>query len=35
MECEQILKAISKNNNVKKNIAKRLRLNEKEAEACR
>jgi kinesin family protein 18/19 len=34
-ECEQIRKAISKNNGMKKNIAKRLRLNEKEAESFR
>ena len=34
-ECEQLRKAIMKNNGMKKNIAKRLRLNEKEAENFR
>eukprot|EP01031_Cornospumella_fuschlensis_P034496 gene34496-41765_t len=34
-ECEQLRKAIIKNNAMKKNIAKRLRLNEKEAEKFR
>lgn len=34
-ECEQLKKAMHKNNAMKKNIAKRLRLNEKEAEQCR
>jgi kinesin family protein 18/19 len=34
-ECEQLRKAIIKNNGMKKNIAKRLRLNEKEAENFR
>ncbi|RYG93939.1 hypothetical protein EON65_58205 [archaeon] len=34
-ECEQLRKAIVKNNAMKKNIAKRLRLNEKEAEKFR
>eukprot|EP00604_Paraphysomonas_vestita_P000022 CAMPEP_0174825618 /NCGR_PEP_ID=MMETSP1107-20130205/42935_1 /TAXON_ID=36770 /ORGANISM="Paraphysomonas vestita, Strain GFlagA" /LENGTH=854 /DNA_ID=CAMNT_0016057403 /DNA_START=1316 /DNA_END=3880 /DNA_ORIENTATION=- len=34
-ECEQLRKAISKNNAMKKNIEKRLRNNEKEAESFR
>lgn len=34
-ECEQLRKAIMKNNGMKKNIAKRLRHNEKEAENFR
>lgn len=34
-ECEQLRKAVSKNQLMKKNIAKRLRYNEKEAEAFR
>ena len=32
LECEQLRKAIIKNNSMKKNIAKRLRQNEREAE---
>jgi hypothetical protein len=34
-ECEQLKKAIVKNNGVRKNIAKRLRANEKEADSVR
>ena len=34
-ECEQLGKAIVKNNGVKKSIAKRLRYNEREAELFR
>ena len=34
-ECEQLRKAIMKNNGMKKNISKRLRHNEKEAENFR
>jgi hypothetical protein len=35
LECEQLKKAIVKNNGVRKNISKRLRANEKEAESLR
>lgn len=35
LECEQLQKAVIKNNGMKKNIAKRLRHNEKEAEKFR
>jgi hypothetical protein len=34
-ECEQLRKAVLKNNGMKRNIAKRLKLNEKEAEKFR
>ena len=35
LECEQLRKAILKNNSMKKNIAKRLRQNERDADSFR